>query len=102
MRDRLLMYTVMEFRMRDLVSYECANLHPMPLKGKCHIFCSHKAVPNILLYQTIIILLYQTDTARFDQFAYCFIMLHYTIIDFNEVDIRIYQPEKVIFTETGG
>ena len=25
--------------------------------------------------------------------------LHYTIIDFNEVDIRIYLPEKVIFTE---
>ena len=23
-------------------------------------------------------------------------MLHYTIIDFNEVDIRIYLPEKVI------
>ena len=26
----------------------------------------------------------------------------YTIIDFNEVDIRIYLPEKVIFTEAGG
>ena len=26
-------------------------------------------------------------------------MQYYTIIDFNEVDIRIYQPEKVIFTE---
>ena len=25
-----------------------------------------------------------------------------TIIDFNEVDIRIYLPEKVIFTEAGG
>ena len=24
---------------------------------------------------------------------------HYAIIDFNEVDIRIYQPEKVLFTE---
>ena len=24
-----------------------------------------------------------------------------TVIDFNEVDIRIYQPEKVIYTETG-
>ena len=24
---------------------------------------------------------------------------HYTIIDFNEVDIRIYISEKVIFTE---
>ena len=24
---------------------------------------------------------------------------YYTIIDFNEVDIRIYLPEKVIFTE---
>ena len=27
---------------------------------------------------------------------------YYTIIDFNEVDIRIYLPEKVIFTEAGG
>lgn len=26
-------------------------------------------------------------------------LLLYTIIDFNEVDIRIYQPENVIFTE---
>ena len=26
-------------------------------------------------------------------------VVHYTIIDFNEVDIRIYLPEKVIFTE---
>ena len=26
-------------------------------------------------------------------------MQYYTIIDFNEVDIRIYLPEKVIFTE---
>ena len=26
-------------------------------------------------------------------------MKYYTIIDFNEVDIRIYLPEKVIFTE---
>ena len=28
--------------------------------------------------------------------------LYYTIIDFNEVDIRIYLPEKVIFTEAAG
>ena len=28
--------------------------------------------------------------------------VYYTIIGFNEVDIRIYQPEKVIFTEAGG
>ena len=27
---------------------------------------------------------------------------HYIIIDFDEVDIRIYQPEKVIFTEVDG
>ena len=27
------------------------------------------------------------------------ILQQYTIIDFNEVDIRIYLPEKVIFTE---
>ena len=26
----------------------------------------------------------------------CVTMTHYTIIDFNEVDIRIYLPEKVI------
>ena len=25
------------------VCYECADLHPVPLKGKCHIFCSRKA-----------------------------------------------------------
>ena len=37
MRDRL------EFRMRDRVCYECADLHPMLLKGKCHVFCSRKA-----------------------------------------------------------
>ena len=31
------------------------------------------------------------------QFTYqFFIALYYTIIDFNEVDIRIYLPEKVI------
>ena len=30
------------------------------------------------------------------------IELHYTIIDFNDVDIRIYQLEKVIFTEAEG
>ena len=34
----------MEFCMRDRVWYECANLHPLPLKGKCDIFCSRKAV----------------------------------------------------------
>ena len=34
----------MEFRMHDRVRYECADLHPVPLKGKCHSFCSHKAV----------------------------------------------------------
>ena len=26
---------------------------------------------------------------------------YYTIIDLNEVDVKIYQPEKVIFTEAG-
>ena len=33
--------------MRDRVCYECGDLHPVPLKGKHHIFfffCSHKAV----------------------------------------------------------
>ena len=30
--------------MRDWVCYECADLHPVPLKGKCHIFFSRKAV----------------------------------------------------------
>ena len=34
----------MEFRMRDRVCYECADLHPVPLKDKCHIICSRKAV----------------------------------------------------------
>ena len=29
--------------MRDRVCYECADLHPVPMKGKCHIFCSRKA-----------------------------------------------------------
>ena len=29
--------------MRDRVCYKCADLHPVPLKGKCHIFCSRKA-----------------------------------------------------------
>ena len=32
--------------MRDRVCYECADLHPMPLHGKCHIFCSRKAVQS--------------------------------------------------------
>ena len=32
--------------MRDQVCYKCADLHPVPLKGKCHIFCSRKAVPS--------------------------------------------------------
>ena len=44
MRDRLLMHTITEFHMRD--RYECADLHPVPLKGKCHIFCSRKAVQS--------------------------------------------------------
>ena len=43
MRDRLVMQTVMEFRMSDRVCYECADLHPVPVKGKSHIFCSRKA-----------------------------------------------------------
>ena len=34
----------MEFRMRHRVCYEWADLHPVPLKGKCQIFCSRKAV----------------------------------------------------------
>ena len=44
MRYRLLMHTILEFRMRDRVCYECADLHPVPLKSKCHMFCSRKAV----------------------------------------------------------
>ena len=40
------MHTDMEFRMRDRVCYECADLHPVPLKGKCHIFCSRKATQS--------------------------------------------------------
>ena len=32
-------------------------------------------------------------------FILCSFMKYYTIIDFNEVDIRIYLPEEVIFTE---
>ena len=46
MRDRLLMHTVIEFRMHDWVCYECAYLHPVPLKGKCHMFCSRKVVQS--------------------------------------------------------
>ena len=37
MRDRLLMHTIMELRMRNRV---CADLHPLPFKGKCRFFCS--------------------------------------------------------------
>ena len=40
------MHTIMEFRMRDRVSYECADLHPVPLKVRCHIFYSRKAVQS--------------------------------------------------------
>ena len=32
--------------MRDRVCNECANLHPVALKGKRHIFCSRKAVQS--------------------------------------------------------
>ena len=32
--------------MRDRVCNECANLDPVALKGKCHIFCSRKAVQS--------------------------------------------------------
>ena len=28
------------------VCYECADLHPVSLKGNCHIFCSRKAVQS--------------------------------------------------------
>ena len=40
------MHTIMEFHMRDRVCYECTDLHPVPLKGKCHIFCSRKAAQS--------------------------------------------------------
>ena len=40
------MHTIMEFRMRNRVCYECTDLHPLPLKGKCYIFCSGKAVQS--------------------------------------------------------
>ena len=46
MRDRLLVYTIKDFRMHDRVCYECADLHPVPLKGKCHRFCSRKAAQS--------------------------------------------------------
>ena len=39
-------HTIMEFRILDQVCYECTDLHPMPLKGKCHSFCSRKAAQN--------------------------------------------------------
>ena len=45
-RDRLLMHTVIKFRMPDWVCYGCANLDPVSLKGKCYIFCSCIAVQN--------------------------------------------------------
>ena len=32
--------------MRDRVCYECADLHPVPLKGKCHMFCSRTPVQS--------------------------------------------------------
>ena len=37
---------IIEFRMRDQVCYECACLHPVAVKGKCHIFCSRKAAQS--------------------------------------------------------
>ena len=40
------MHTIMEFHMRDRVCYEYADLHPVPLKGKCHIFYSRTAVQS--------------------------------------------------------
>ena len=40
MRDRLIMHTIMELRMRNRVCKECADLHSVPFKGKCHFFCS--------------------------------------------------------------
>ena len=40
------MPTIMEFRMRDQVCYECADLYPVPLTGKCCIFCSRKAAQS--------------------------------------------------------
>ena len=46
MRDRLLMHTIMEFRMHDRVCYECAGVHPVPLNGKRHIVWSRKAVQS--------------------------------------------------------
>ena len=33
MRDRLLMRTIMVLSMRDRVSYEYTDRHPVPLKG---------------------------------------------------------------------
>ena len=46
MRDHLLMHTILEFRLRDQVCYKCADLHLVLLKGKCHMFCSRKAVQS--------------------------------------------------------
>ena len=50
----------------------------------------------IIFTSRCLILLY-----LFMLFSAVFVIIyrHYTIIDFNEVDIRIYLPEKVIFTE---
>ena len=37
-------------------------------------------------------------TILLDLFFHVYV-IYYTIIDFNEVDIKIYQPKKVIFTK---
>ena len=35
-----------ELHMSNRVCYECVDLHPVPLKGMCHTFCSRKAVQH--------------------------------------------------------
>ena len=35
--------------LRDWVCYKCPDLHPVPLKGKFHIFSTHKAAQSLNL-----------------------------------------------------
>ena len=48
----------------------------------------HQNVEGLIKVQTML------NKLWFDRFL--LLIIYYTIIDFNEVDIRIYQPEKVI------
>ena len=63
----------------------------LPTKSESHsCFVSHLVV---------VLLLYVLPTANQNQNKFTDDTLYYTIIDFYQVDIKIYQPDKGIFTE---